>query len=52
MAYTPTYAEGDTTPIVFDVGLKVLVGFGTLATIIGLVIVVNILRGKKWNGKR
>jgi len=51
MAYNATYDEADTTPIVFDVGLKILVGFGTLATIIGLVIVVNLLRGKKWNGK-
>jgi len=51
MAYNATYEEADATPVLFDVGLKILVGFGTLATILGIVIVVNILRGKKWNGR-
>jgi len=51
MAYVPSYTEGDTTSVIFDVGLKILVGIGTLATVIGLVIAVNLLRGKKWTGK-
>jgi len=51
VAYNGTYEEADTTPIVFDVGLKILVGLGSLATILGIVIAVNLLRGKKWNGR-
>lgn len=49
MAYTPTYEEADTTPIIFDVGLKILAGVGTLATVFGIVVAINLLRGKKMN---
>jgi len=53
MAYVDnaTFTEADVTPVLFDTGLKVLAGIGTLATVIGIVIAVNLLRGKKWNGR-
>lgn len=51
MTYNATYTEDDTTPVIFDTGLKVLVGIGSLATVLGIVIAVNLLRGKKWNGR-
>jgi len=50
MAFEPVYTEADTTPIIFDVGLKVLAGIGTLATVFGLVIAINLIRGKKMLG--
>jgi len=51
MVYNATYSGDDAAPIIIDVGGKVLVAMGTLATVIGLFIAVNLLRGKKWNGR-
>ena len=53
MAYNGTYDENDITPAIFDTGVKVLVGMGSLATIIGLVLGVGVaLLVFKWAGKR
>lgn len=51
MAYSATYNDSEISTIVFDVGLTILVAVGTFATVIGLMIAVNLLRGRKWNGK-
>jgi len=53
MAYNATYTEQDITPAIFDTGIKVLVGMGSLATIIGLVLGVGVaVLLVKWAGKR
>ena len=53
MAYNGTYDEADITPAIFDTGVKVLVGMGSLATIIGLVLGVGLaLLVFKWAGKK
>ena len=53
MAINTTYDEADITPAIFDTGVKVLVGMGSLATIIGLVLGVGLaILVFKWAGKR
>ena len=53
MAYSGTYDEADITPAIFDTGVKVLVGMGSMATIIGLVLGVGlVLLVFRWAGKR
>ncbi len=38
MAYSPTYESDDLSPIVIDVGSKVLVQIGAFAAIFGLIL--------------
>ena len=53
MAFTGEYTEADITPAIFDTGIKVLVGMGSLATVIGLVLGVGLaIAVYKWAGKR
>ena len=53
MAYVGTYDEADITPAIFDTGIKILVGMGSLATVIGLVLGVGLaLLVFRWAGKR
>jgi hypothetical protein len=53
MAYTGNYTQDDLTPALFDTGVKILVGAGSLATIIGLVLGVGlVILVFKWAGKR
>jgi len=42
MAYTGNYTETDITPAIFDTGVKILVGMGSLATVIGLILGVGL----------
>lgn len=51
MTYNATYDSDDIAPVAVDVGLTIFVVFGTFATLIGLMIAYNVIRGRKWNGK-
>ena len=46
-SYTATYNESDVAPMTIDIGLKILVGIGTLATVLGLVLVWRFFSKKK-----
>lgn len=52
MAYSATYDENDAAPILIDTGLKVVIGAAAFAAVFGLVVGINLLRGKKWHGGR
>ena len=43
MAYNATYDDADVSPIIVDVGSKILVQIGAFAAIFGLVLTVVIL---------
>lgn len=51
MAFNATYTSDDAAPVVIDTGLKVVVGAAAFAAVLGLVIGINLLRGRTWNGK-
>ena len=41
-----TYDENDLAPSVIDTIVKVVVGFSSFATLVGILVVINILRGR------
>jgi hypothetical protein len=41
------YTEGDLAPSVIDTIVKVVLGLGSFATLVGIVIAINLIRGKK-----
>lgn len=47
MTYSATYDTDDVAPMAIDIGLKVAVAVGTLATVIGLVLVWRFFTKKK-----
>lgn len=51
MAFNATYTSDDAAPVVIDTALKVVVGAAAFAAVLGLVIGINLLRGRTWNGK-
>ena len=47
MAYTNTYNASDTSLVVVDLLVTIAVGFVSFATLIGLVLLWKLLKGKK-----
>lgn len=47
MAYSATYDQDDLAPMTIDIGLKILVAVGTLAVVLGLVLVFRFFTRKK-----
>jgi len=52
MTYSATYDTDDVAPIVIDGALTIAVVVVGFATLLGLVIVFNLLRGRRWHGKK
>lgn len=47
MAYNATYTASDAAPVVLDLGVSVVVGLVAFASIVGLIMLYNWMKGKK-----
>ena len=47
MAYNATYTATDAAPALIDLGLTVIVGFVAFASIIGIILLIRWMKGKK-----